>query len=95
MSRRIAHAVRIITGVTLLILSVDAVRGQGFVRWLAGAEIAAAAAFCLPQVWRIGGAVLLAILVIAFAHHAIDGHFAASLLFAALVIILELAHERS
>ena len=53
---RIGHAVRLITGIALLILSVDALRSQ---RWCAMA-----------------------------------GRFAASLLFAALVILLELAYER-
>jgi hypothetical protein len=95
MSRRIGHAVRVITGITLLILSIDAARGPGFVRLLAGAEIAAAAAFCLPRVWRIGGIGLLAILGIALALHAMAGRFAVALLFAGLVIILELAYERS
>ena len=91
---RMGHAVRLITGITLLILSVDALRGQGFVRLLAATEAAAATAFCLPGVWRIGGVALLAVLGIAFTHHAMAGHFAASLLFAALVILLELAYER-
>ena len=91
---RMGHAVRLITGITLLILSVDALRGQGFVRLLAAAEVAAAAAFCLPGVWRIGGVGLLAVLGIAFTHHAMAGQFAASLLFAALVILLELSYER-
>jgi hypothetical protein len=94
MSRGIGHAVRLITGITLLILAVGAVRGPGFVRLLAGAEIAAAATFCLPGVWRIGGVGLLAILGIAFTDHAIAGQFAPSLLFAMLVIILELVYER-
>jgi hypothetical protein len=95
MSRGIGYAIRLITGVTLLILSVDAARGEGFVRFLGGAEIAAAAAFILPRVWRVGGIALLAILGIALAHHAIGGRFAASLLFAALVVVLELTYERS
>jgi hypothetical protein len=94
MSRGIGHAVRLITGITLLILAVGAVRGQGLVRLLAGSEIVAAATFCLPGVWRIGGVALLAILGIALTHHAIAGHFAPSLLFAMLVIILELVYER-
>jgi hypothetical protein len=94
MSRRIGYAVRVITGITLLILAIEAARGQGFVRLLGAAEIAAAAAFCLPRAWRIGGVGLLAILGIAFAYHAIAGHFAASLLFASLVVVLELAYER-
>jgi hypothetical protein len=94
MTCRIGSAVRIVTGITLLILSIDAARGQGLVRLLGAVEIAAAAVFCLPRVWRIGGVGLLAILGIAFTHHAITGHFAASLLFAALVVVLELAYER-
>jgi len=95
MSQGIGYAIRVVTGVTLVILSVDAARAQGFVRLLGSAEIAAAAAFCLPRGWRVGGVGLLAILGVAFAHHAIGGHFAASLLFAALVIVLELTYERS
>jgi hypothetical protein len=46
-------------------------------------------------VWRCGGAALLAILAIAFAHHAVQGQFAASLVFAALVVVMSLAYERS
>ncbi len=95
MKRGIGHAVRLVMGATLVILAVDAVRGEGFERWLAVAEIAAAVALCLPGVWRIGGVGPIAILGIAFTHHAIAGYFAASLLFAALVILLELAYERS
>jgi len=76
-------------------LSLEAVRSGGFLRWLAAAEIAAAAAFCFPVVWRVGGWVLLSILVIAFVHHAAAGHFAASLLFAGLVVLLELTDERA
>ncbi len=95
MSHGIGYAIRVITGVTPAILSADAARAQGFVRLLGSAEIAAAAAFCLPQGWRVVGVGLLTILCVAFAHHAIGGHFAASLLFAALVIILELTYERS
>jgi hypothetical protein len=51
-------------------------------------------AFCRPVVLRIGAAGLLAILGIARVHHAIAGHFAAALLFAALVIVMALAYER-
>lgn len=94
MSRRIGQAVRLVAGIALLALSVDALRTPGFVRWLAGAEVAAAAAFCLPRVWRVGAAGLLAILGVAIVHHAIAGQFAASLLFAALVIVMALAYER-
>ena len=94
MTRGTGSAVRVVTGITLLILSIDAARGQGFMRLLGAVEIAAAAAFCLSRTWRIGGVGLLAILGIAFTHHAIAGHFAASLLFAVLVVVLELAYER-
>ena len=94
MRRGVAHAVRLVTGVSLVMLSLDAVRSVGFVRWLAAAEIATAAAFCLPVVWRVGGVTLLAILGIAFIHHAIAGHFAAVPLFAGLIVLLELTHER-
>jgi hypothetical protein len=45
-------------------------------------------------VWRVGGVGLLAILGIVFTHQAIAGRFATSLLFAALVVVLELAYER-
>jgi hypothetical protein len=91
----IGRAVRLITGVSLVMLSLEAARSAGFVRWLAAAEIAAAAAFCFPAVWRAGAWVLLAILVIAFMYHAAAGHFAASLLFAGLVVLLELTYERA
>ena len=91
----IGHAVRLITGLSLVMLSLEAARSAGFVRWLAAAEIAAAAAFCFPVVWRVGGWVLLSILVFAFMHHAAAGHFAASVLFAGLVVLLELTYERA
>ena len=94
MTHGIAHAVRLITGVSLIILSLEAVRRVGLVRWLAAAEIAAAAVFCLPVVWRVGAVTLLAILGIAFVHHAVAGHFAAVPLFAGLIVLLELTHER-
>jgi hypothetical protein len=95
MSARIGSAVRVATGVALLVLSIEALRTSGWVRWLAGAEIAASAAFCLPRVWRIAGAALLAILGVAFLHHAVGGHFAASLFFAALAILMALVYERT
>ncbi|TMH65254.1 MAG: hypothetical protein E6H48_14870 [Betaproteobacteria bacterium] len=85
---------RLITGISLVMLSLEAVRSVGLVRWLATAEIAAAAAFCLPVVWRAGAVTLLAILGIALIHHAIVGHFAAVPLFAGLIVLLELTHER-
>jgi hypothetical protein len=91
----IAQAVRLITGVSLVMLSLEAARSAGFARWLATAEIAAAAAFCFPVVWRVGAWVLLTILVIAFMHHAAAGHFAVSVLFAGLVVLLELTYERA
>ena len=94
MSRRIGQAVRLVAGIALLALSLDALRAPGFVRWLAAAEVAAAAAFCLPGVWRVGAAGLLAILGVALVHHAIAGQFAVSLLFAALVIVMALVYER-
>ena len=94
MSSRLGQALRVIAGLTLLVLSLTALRNPGFVRWLAGAEVAAAAAFCLPRVWRVGGVGLLVILSVAFTHHAIEGQFAASLLFAALVICMALIYER-
>ncbi len=94
MNHRIGRTIRVLTGVTLLVLALDAARSNGFVRGLAGAEIAAAAVFCFPRVWRFGGVALLAVLAIAFGHHAIAGHFAASLLFAAFAVALVLAYER-
>src|SRR5437764_5313024 len=48
----------------------------------------------LRHVWRIGGVALLAILAIALTHHALAGNFAASPLFASLVVMLDLADER-
>jgi hypothetical protein len=95
MKVEITSTVRIVTGLTLLALSISALREDGFVRFLAAAEIAAAIAFCLPRVWRAGGIGLLAILAFAFTHHALVGHFAATLLFAALIVVLELTYERS
>ena len=94
MKFQLYRAVRLVTGLTLLLLSIGALRIQGPVRWLAIAEIAAALAFCCPHVWRAGGVALLAILAIAFTHHAVVGQFVSSLLFAALIIILSLAYER-
>jgi hypothetical protein len=76
MKQGIGHAIRVVTGITLLVLFAGVVRDDGFVRWLAGAEIAAAALFCLPRVWRVGAIGSPAILGIAFTHHAMAGHFA-------------------
>jgi len=81
-------------GFTLLVLSARALPSPGFVRWLAAAEVVAAAAFCLPRVWRVGGVGLLFVLGLAFGHHAMAGQFAASLLFAALVVCMALTYER-
>jgi hypothetical protein len=95
MKERLTTAVRWITGITLLILSIQSVL-HGFLlqRLVASFEIAAAAAFCLPRVWRIGGYGLLAVLSFAFVHHALKGAPPTGLIFAVLVVILELAHER-
>ena len=95
MSPRIGRAARIAAGLLLFVLSVRAMQTPGPVRWLAAAEAAAALAFCMPRIWRPGAAALLAILTVAFAHHAIDGQFAAGLVFAALAVTMALAHERS
>lgn len=94
MSARLGKALRVITGLTLLMLSLKALQSPGIVRWLAGAEIVAAAAFCLPRVWRVGAVTLLLIVGVAFGHHAIAGQFAASLLFAAIAICMALTYER-
>ena len=91
---RVGQSIRVIAGLVLLSLSLRALFGSGFVRWLAGAEVVAAAAFCLPGVWRVGGIALLLILGIAFAHHVIAGQFAASLFFAMLLICMALTYER-
>ena len=88
-------AVRVVTGLTLLFLSIGALESHGIIRWLALAEIAAALVFCLPHIWQAGGVILLVILLIAFTHHAVTGQFASSLLFAALIIVLSLTYERS
>jgi hypothetical protein len=88
-------AVRVVTGLTLLFLSIGALENHGNIRWLALVEIAAALVFCLPNIWRAGGVILLAILLIAFTHHAVTGQFVSSLLFAALIIVLSLTYERS
>jgi hypothetical protein len=94
MKSGIATVVRIATGVALVALSVAALRANGWVRWLAAAEIVAALAFCLPRVWRFGGAALLAIVGFAFVHHALGGQFVAMLFFAATTIVMVLAHGR-
>ena len=94
MSRRVGQALRIVAGLTLVVLSLMALPGPGFVRWLAGAEAVAAVAFCLPRVWRGGGIGLLVVFGVALTHHAMAGQFAASLFFAALVVCMALAYER-
>jgi hypothetical protein len=94
MTQTVRRIARVITGATLVALSIEAVRAGRFVSVLACVEIAAASAFCLPLVWRIAGFFLLAILGIAFLHHLLDGHFVASLWFAALVVVLEVTNER-
>lgn len=94
MSRRVGQALRVVAGLTLVMLSLRALPGPGFVRWLAGAEVVAAVAFCLPRVWRGGGVGLLVILGVALTHHAMAGQFVASLLFAALVVCMALTYER-
>lgn len=94
MKADVATFVRIATGVTLAVLSVRALGGAGWVQWLAIAEIVAAVLFCLPRVWRLGGAVLLAVVVYAFVHHALAGQFVPMLLFAALAIVMVLAYGR-
>ena len=94
MSVRVGQVLRVITGLSLLMLSLAALLGPGPARWLAGAEVVAATLFCLPRVWRLGGAGLLVILGVAFGHHAMAGQFAASLLFAALVVGMALTYER-
>jgi len=90
----IGQSIRVIAGLALLALSLGALSGSGFVRWLAGAEVVAAAAFCLPRLWRVGGMALLVILGVAFTHHVLAGQLAASLLFAMLVICMALVYER-
>ena len=95
MRRRTGQVLRVVTGLTLAVLSLSALSGAGFVRWVAGAEVVAAAVFCLPRVWRAGGVGLLVVLGFALAHHAMAGQFAASLLFAALAVGMALTYERS
>jgi hypothetical protein len=94
MTARIRHLARLVTGLTLLALSVEVMRGEGFIRSLAATEMVSAAAFCHPEVWRIRGMGLLAVLAIAFTQHTLRGQFARSPLFASLVVTLELADER-
>ena len=95
MKERLTTVVRWIAGITLLILSLLAVQhGYLLQRVLAGVEIVAAIAFCLPRVWRIGAFGLLGVLTLAFIHHALEGAPPTGLIFAALLIILELLHER-
>lgn len=94
MKRGTGQALRVVTGLTLAVLSLSALSGTGFVRWLAGAEVVAAAVFCLPRVWRAGGVGLLVVIGVALAHHAMAGRFAASLLFAALAVCMALNYER-
>lgn len=95
MKDRIGRAARIAAGLLLFVLSIRAMQTPGPVRWLAAAEAAAALAFCMPRIWRAGAAVLLVILAVAVAHHAIDGQFAPGLVFAVLAVTMALAHERS
>jgi hypothetical protein len=91
MKRGLAIAVRIATGLTILWMSLKpAMNGHGFVRVLAIVESIAAAAFCLPRLWRAGGYTLLGVLGFALIHHGLGGQFMTALFFAALVIILEL-----
>ena len=90
----IGQSIRVIAGLALLAISLGALSNPGFVRWLAGAEVVAAAAFCLPRLWRVGGIALLVILGFAFTYHALAGQFAASLLFAMLLICMALIYER-
>ena len=92
---RIGRSIRVIAGLALIALSLGALSGSGFVRWLAGMEVVAAVAFCLPRLWRVGGIALLVILGVAFTHHALAGQFAASLLFAMLLICMALIYERA
>lgn len=94
MRRGTGQALRVATGLTLAVLSLSALSSAGFVRWLAGAEVVAAAVFCLPRVWRAGGIGLLAVLGVALAHHAMAGQFAPSLLFAGLAVCMALTYER-
>ncbi len=94
MKKAVTIAVRWITGFSLLILSIPALRTPGLVRTLAVVEIVASVAFCVPQIWRIGGGALLAVLGIAFTHYAILGQFVSSTLFAAFVVTLELFYGR-
>ncbi len=94
MSGPVGASLRVIAGLTLLVLSVRALTGPGPVRWLAMAEIIAAGMFCAPRLWPVGGIALLVILGAAFAHHAIAGQFASSLVFAALVVGMALVYER-
>ena len=94
MNPRVGQVLRMIAGLTLLVLSLKAFPAPGLGRWLAGAEAIAAAAFCLPRVWPAGGVGLLVILGVAFVHHAAEGQFAPSLLFAAVAIGMALVYER-
>jgi hypothetical protein len=87
--------VRCITGIALFIPALLAVRhGYLLPRLMEGLEAAAALVFCMPRVWRVGAYGLLAVMAVAFAHHALQGEAPVSLLFPAMVVILELAHER-
>jgi hypothetical protein len=94
MNVRVGKVLRVITGLLLLSLSLGVLLDPGPARWLAGAEVIAAAVFCQPRAWRLGGVILLVILGVAFSHHAMAGQFATSLLFAALVVGMALAYER-
>jgi len=86
--------VRALTGVTLIGLSVTALREAGWVRGLALAEIVAAAGWCTPPFRRFAAVALLTILAVAFVHHVLIGQFAASPFLAALIIVLDLAYDR-
>jgi hypothetical protein len=95
MKNNVTTIVRLIAGITLLVVSVRFASGtHGFERILGVVEAVAAAAFCLPRVWRAGAIGLLLVFAVAIAHHALQRQFPLPLIFYALVVILELVHER-
>ncbi|HJT17748.1 MAG TPA: hypothetical protein VJ853_10185 [Thermoanaerobaculia bacterium] len=84
----ITTSIRWITGTLLAYLSITPIQHGGHERVVGGAEILAAILFVLPRVWRIGGALLLAIIAIVFTVHSVGGHPPLMLIFPALTIIM-------
>jgi len=82
---------RVVTAALLAYLSIAAIQHGGHERVVGSVEIAGAILFAIPRLWRIGGALLLAVIAVVFLVHSIGGHPPLMLIFPALLIILILA----